>query len=109
MLYSFMYNFLPENVRVNSKWIKSFNSWSLMSYGMNKKAMEKYVSEQDNYFRIADLTTYQMQGKDLNIYSCIPTLCIPNSELGSNIRGNNLNYVNNNTVLNTGFDNSNYE
>lgn len=109
MLYSFMYNYLPQNIRVNSKWLKSYNSWSLLAYGMNEKAMKKYIEEQDEFFRIADLASYQMQGKDLNIYSAVPTLCIPNQELGSNIRGSNLNYVNTNTVLNMGFSNDNYE
>ena len=47
--------------------------------------------------------------KDLNIYSAVPTLCIPNQKLGSNIRGDNMNYVNTNTVLNMGYGNENYE
>jgi GR25 family glycosyltransferase involved in LPS biosynthesis len=109
MLYSFMYDLLPENVRVNSKWIKSYRSWSLMSYGMNKKAMEKYIQEQDRLFRIADLASYQMQGKDINVYSSVPTLCIPNQKLGSNIRGENMNYIQTNTILNMGYSNNNFE
>jgi len=109
LLYSFMYNLQPQNVRVNSRWIKSYDAWSLMSYGMNRKAMEKYIKEQDALFRIADLASFQMQGKELNIYSAIPTLCIPNQNLGSNIRGDNMNYVNTNTVLNMGYGNENYE
>jgi len=109
MLYSFMYKLQDQNLRVNSKWIKSFDAWSLMAYGMNKKAMEKYISEQDKLFSIADRVSFKMQGKDLNIYSTVPTLCIPNQKLGSNIRGDNMNYINTNTVLNLGFSNSNYE
>ena len=109
LLYSFMYKLQPQNVRVNSRWIKSYDSWSLMSYGMNRKAMERYIAEQDYFFRIADLASFQMQGKDLNIYSAVPTLCIPNQQLGSNIRGDNMNYVNTNTVLNMGYSNENYE
>ena len=76
---------------------------------MNEKAMERYIKEQDEFFRIADLASFQMQGKDLNIYSAVPTLCIPNPDLGSNIRGNNMNYVTTNTVLNLGFSNQNFE
>jgi len=109
LLYSFMYHLQPQNIRVNSRWIKSYDAWSLMSYAMNRKAMEKYIKEQDEWFRIADLASYQMQGKELNIYSAIPTLCIPNQNLGSNIRGDNMNYVNTNTVLNMGYGNENYE
>ena len=109
LLYTFMYKIQPQNVRVNSRWIKSFDGWSLMSYGMNKKAMERYIAEQDKFFSIADRVSFKMQGKDLNIYSAIPTMCIPNQKLGSNIRGDNMNYVNTNTVINTGYSNENYE
>ena len=109
LLYSFMYKLQQQNVRVNSKWVKSYDAWSLMSYGMNKKSMERYIDEQDKLFRIADLASFRMQGKDLNIYSAVPTLCIPSQSLGSNIRGENMNYVNTNTILNMGFPNTNYE
>ena len=109
LLYSFMYKLQSPNVRVNSRWIKSFAAWSLMSYGMDFFAMEEYINTQDKLFRIADLASFDMQGKDLNIYSAVPTLCIPNQKLGSNIRGENMNYVNTNTVLNMGFSNENYE
>jgi len=109
MLYSFMYKIQPQNIRVNARWIKSYDSWSLMSYGMNRKAMERYISDQDNLFQIADRVSFKMQGKDLNIYSAIPTLCIPDKNMGSNIRGDNMNYVTNNTILNMGFSNDNYE
>jgi hypothetical protein len=50
-----------------------------------------------------------MQGKNLNIYSAVPTLCIPNQELGSNIRGHNMNYENTQTILNMGFGKENFE
>ena len=109
LLYSFMYKIQPHNVRVNAKWIKSYDSWSLMSYGMRKNAMEKYIEKQDKMFRIADLASFRMQGKDLNIYSAVPTLCIPNKNLGSNIRGDNMNYENTQTVINMGFGKENYE
>ena len=80
-----------------------------MSYGMRKNAMEKYIEKQDKMFRIADLASFRMQGKDLNIYSAVPTLCIPNKNLGSNIRGDNMNYENTQTVINMGFGKENYE
>jgi len=111
LLYSFMYKIQPQNIRVNSRWVKSFNSWSLMSYGMNEKAMKKYIFMQDINFQIADRASFKMQDppSDMNIYSAVPTLCIPNQKLGSNIRGDNMNYVNTNTVLNMGFPNQNFE
>ena len=109
LLYSFMYKIQPQNVRVNAKWVKSYDAWSLMSYGMNKKAMERYVEDQDKLFQIADRASFRMQGKDLNIYSAVPTLCIPNKDLGSNIRGDNMNYENTQTVLNMGYGKENYE
>jgi GR25 family glycosyltransferase involved in LPS biosynthesis len=108
LLYSFMYKIQQQNTRINSRWIRSYDSWSLMSYGMNKNAMEKYIKEQDEYFRIADLTSFDMQRQDLNIYSAVPTLTVPKQELGSNIR-TNMNYIENKTVLNLGFSEDNYE
>lgn len=110
LLYSFMYNLQPQNVRVSSRWIKAFNSWSLMSYGMNKLAMEEYIKRQDNYFTIADMVTYKMQEEtNLNMYTSIPSLCVPATNFESNIRGNNMNYKNNPTVINLGFGEDNYE
>jgi len=47
--------------------------------------------------------------KKLNIYSAVPTLCIPATELGSEIRGDNKNYANTPTVLNMGYSNDNYK
>jgi len=109
LLYSFMYKIQSQNIRVNARWIKSYDAWSFMSYGMNRKAMKQYITDQDKYFQIADRASFKMQGKDLNIYSAVPTLCIPNTTLGSNIRGENMNYNNTKTILNLGFDNKNYE
>lgn len=109
LLYSFMYNLLPENVRISKRWIKSYKAWSLMAYAMNKKAMENYIEKQDKFFTIADQVTYNMQEeKKLNIYSAIPTLCIPETDLGSNIRGQNLNYKSNPTIINMGISDNNY-
>ena len=108
-LYSFMYKLQPQNKRISASWIKSFNSWSLMAYGINEKAMKQYIKDMDEKFQIADLASFKMQEKDLNIYSVVPTLCIPNAKIGSNIRGTDMNYVNTNTIINTGFPNTNYE
>jgi len=73
--------------------------------------MKKYIFMQDINFQIADRASFKMQDppSDMNIYSAVPTLCIPNQKLGSNIRGDNMNYVNTNTVLNMGFPNQNFE
>lgn len=109
LLYSFMYKIQSQNIRVKPRWIKSYDAWSFMSYGMNRKAMKQYIADQDKFFQIADRASFKMQGKDLNIYSAIPTLCIPNQKLGSNIRGENMNYVNTKTILNLGFDETNFE
>jgi len=110
MFYSFMYHILPENIRISNKWIKSFKSWSLMAYGMGHKAMVEYLVRQNAFFTIADKVSFDMQeDKNLKIYSAAPTLCIPNPGLVSNIRGQNMNYKNNPTVLNLGFSDSNYE
>jgi len=108
LLYSFMYQLQPQNVRVNARWITSFDAWSLMAYGINRKAMKQYIQDQDKFFQIADRASFKMQGKNLNIYSAIPTLCIPNVQLGSNIR-TQINYSTTNTILNMGFNNENFE
>jgi GR25 family glycosyltransferase involved in LPS biosynthesis len=108
--YSFMYNILPENTRVSSRWVKSYKSWSLMAYGMNRRFMEGYVKFLDEFPTISDMASFKMQESgEFNCYSSVPTLCIPNTELGSNIRKNdNMNYEKNPTVLNMGFSNDNY-
>ena len=109
-LYSFMYNIMPENKRINANWITSFRGWSLLAYGINRKAMQRYIDNMDKKFQIADLTSFNMQEEsDMNIYSAVPTLCIPNTEIGSNIRGTDMNYKTTNTVINTGYSNENYE
>jgi len=110
MLYSFMYNLLPQNKRVSDRWIQSYASWSLMAYGMNRKMMKEYIKFQDNFFTIADSVTYKLQERnDLNIYTAIPSLCIPETELGSNIRGESMNYKTSPTVINMGYSDDNYE
>lgn len=110
MLYSFMYHLLPENERVSKRWIKSFRSWSLMAYAMNRDMMEEYIKKQDQFFTIADSVTYNLQEeKKWKMYSAIPSLCIPETELGSNIRGKNMNYEYNPTITNMGYTDENYE
>jgi len=108
MLYSFMYDFLPQNTRVSSRWIRAYQSWSLTSYGMNRKMMEEYLKSQDLFFTISDLTTYKLQERtDLNIYISTPCLCILDTDLGSNIR-NEMNYKSSPTVLMTGVNEKDY-
>jgi hypothetical protein len=81
-----------------------------MAYGMKKDIMEGYIKSQDSFFTIADSVTYNMQEKsDFRIYSAIPALCVPEVELGSNIRGANMNYNTNPTITNLGYSNENYE
>ena len=110
LFYSFMYHLLPENKRISKRWIRSFRSWSLMSYGMKREVMNEYIKRQDLFFTISDAVSYKMQeDSNFNIYSAIPALCIPATELGSDIRGQNLNYQYNNTVINTGYKNDHYE
>jgi len=110
LFYSFMYHLLPENTRVNKRWMRAFRSWSLMAYGMKKDIMEEYIKRQDNFFTISDAVTYGMQEKtDFRIYSATPALCIPEVQLGSNIRGANMNYNYNPTITNLGYGDENYK
>lgn len=109
MLYSFQYEILPKNERVNRRWIRAYRSWSLMAYGMRPRMMEEYIRFQDRNFEISDLVTYKLQERgDLNIYASVPTLCIPDTGISSNIRGS-MNYKTNPTVLNLGYSDENYE
>jgi GR25 family glycosyltransferase involved in LPS biosynthesis len=107
MLYSFMYELAPENIRINSRWMKAFNSWSLMAYGMNKKMMKDYIEIQDKFFTISDLVTYNMQKEDYLIYTSTPSLCVPNPTLTSNIRSSK-NYQNTITITNLGVSPTEY-
>lgn len=110
MLYSFIYNLLPENKKINSRWMKSFKAWSLMAYGMEYKMMEEYIKSQDKFFTISDLVTFRMQENPIfNIYSAIPSICIPDTVMGSNIRGDNMNYLSKPSITNLGISNDNYE
>lgn len=109
LFYSFMYNLLPQNTRVNARWMKSYKSWSVMAYGIDSRAMEYYIKVQDNYFTQSDGVTYAMQEDDRwNIYSAVPSICIPDAEMGSEIRVTQ-NYKTNPTVTNLGVPDENYE
>lgn len=110
LFYSFMYHLLSENKRISKRWMRSYRSWSLMSYGMKREFMKEYVARQDKFFTISDAVTYQMQeDSKFNIYSAVPALCIPATELGSNIRGDSMNYEYNPTATNIGYGKDHYE
>ena len=106
MFYSFMYRYEKENIRLNSKWLRAFNSWSLTSYGMNRKMMKAYVDYHDVYFTIADKVTYELQ-KSYNVYVATPPLTLPCTSLGSNIR-QEMNYKSTPSILCLGIDETNY-
>ena len=109
LLYSFMYELLPQNVRVNSRWMRSYRSWSVMAYGLDRKAMKHYIESQDRFLTQSDGVIYQMQEEPgWNIYSAVPSICIPDSDIGSNIRKVQ-NYKINPTVTNIGVSEDNYE
>jgi hypothetical protein len=93
MLYSYQHELFPQNIRVSSRWIKAYRSWSNIAVGMNKRYLEEYIKQIDNCPRIGDLVTYQLQEK-LNCYIACPVLGIPSKQFISNIRGNNKNYEN---------------
>jgi len=110
MFYSFMYNLLPQNIRISKRWMKAYKAWSLMAYGMNEKIMSEYIKRQDKFFTISDAVTYNLQEENnYNIYSAVPALCIPETKLGSNIRGDNLNYKYSPTITNMGYGEEHYE
>jgi GR25 family glycosyltransferase involved in LPS biosynthesis len=108
MLYSFMFKILPENIRMNARWIKSFKAWSHMAFGMNRRMMKGYIDHMDKTFMIADHASFMLEELGFNVYSAVPTLCIPNAKMGSNIRGEHLNYVETNTAINLGINNEIY-
>jgi len=108
LLYAFQHELFPENIRINSRWMRAFRSWSLMSYGMNRRIMKSYIKRQDEFFSISDMVTWRMQNeKDYNIYVSIPSLVVPNPTLESNIRSVK-NYQNNITITNLGVSASEY-
>jgi GR25 family glycosyltransferase involved in LPS biosynthesis len=109
LLYSFIYDLLPEHTRINARWMKAYKAWSVMAYGIDRKAMEYYIKSQDKFFTQSDGVTYKMQeDPQWKIYSAMPSICVPDSDIGSNIR-NTQNYKTHPTVTNMGVSNENYE
>jgi len=105
MLYGYTFNdeFCK---RVNSRWTEAHNLWSAMAYGMNRNAMKTYIEMMDKFFSVADYPTITMQDI-LKVYCSVPTLCIPNTKLGSDIRSD-MNYENHKTKLNYMYGDENY-
>jgi GR25 family glycosyltransferase involved in LPS biosynthesis len=93
LLYSYMGKLEDQNIRVKPRWTKGFASWSILAYGMNKKAMEAYINIQDQQPMIADRATWTMMTSfGYNFYIASPPLVIPTKSLTSNIRGEDKNY-----------------
>jgi len=93
LLYSYMANFEPPNIRVKPRWTKGFASWSFIAYGLNKRAMEGYIKLQDSQPMIADKASWVMMShQGYNFYVASPPLVIPSKTLTSSIRGENKNY-----------------
>ncbi len=108
MLYSFMYNIKPQNIKINPYWMKAYNSWSLIAYGMNEDMMRSYIHIQNSHFTIADLVTYRLQEDTrYNIFVTAPSLVIPDLEYGSDIR-KLMNYEDNPTAINLGINYTKY-
>jgi GR25 family glycosyltransferase involved in LPS biosynthesis len=93
LLYSYMAQLQPQNIRVKPRWTKGFASWSILAYGMNRKAMERYIQIADTQPMIADtITLHMMTNEKFNFYIATPPLVIPTKMLSSDIRGKNKNY-----------------
>jgi len=108
-LYSFMHHFEQQNVRVKPRWTKGFGSWSIIAYGMNRRAMEGYVKLQDATPMIADRATWTMMTfQDFNFVVASPPLVIPAKTLTSSIRGENKNYEKDKSVFLLGINENDY-
>jgi GR25 family glycosyltransferase involved in LPS biosynthesis len=93
LLYSYMANLEPQNIRVKPRWTKGFASWSFLAYGLNKRAMEGYIALQDSQPMISDKASWiMMTHLGYNFYIASPPLIIPSKNLTSSIRGENKNY-----------------
>ena len=109
MLYSFMDRLLPQNIRIKPRWTKGYASWSIIAYGMNKRAMERYIQIVDAQPMIADSITYHMMShENYNFYIASPPLLLPSKELSSNIRGRK-NYETIKSIYILGIDEKDYE
>jgi GR25 family glycosyltransferase involved in LPS biosynthesis len=111
LLYSFMDKLQPQNIRVAPRWTKGYASWSIIAYGMNKRAMEGYIKLQDSQPMIADKATWIMmtQQGGYNFYIASPPLVLPAKQLTSNIRGENKNYELIKSIYILGIDEKDYE
>jgi len=93
LLYSYMANLEPQNVRVAPRWTKGFASWSFLAYGLTERAMKGYIQLQDSQPMIADKASWVMMTQHgFNFYIASPPLVIPSKSLTSSIRGENKNY-----------------
>ena len=114
LLYSYMGKLEPQNVRVAARWTRGFASWSILAYGMNKRAMQRYIAIADAQPMIADsITLHMMTNEDFKFYIASPPLVIPTKSLTSNIRGNDKNYDlapgQGGNIFMLGIDEKNYE
>jgi GR25 family glycosyltransferase involved in LPS biosynthesis len=109
LLYSFMKQLEPQNVRVKPRWTKGFASWSFVGYGMNRRAMQGYVDLIDRMPMIADRGSWEMMTHGgYNFYICTPPLVIPSKEFTSDIRGENKNYETNQSIFLMGINREDY-
>ena len=110
LLYSFMDRLQPQNVRVKPRWTKGFASWSLLAYGMNKRAMTEYIKLQDTFPMIADKASWVLMTQHgLNFYVASPPLVLPAKTLTSSIRGENKNYEKIKSIFVMGVNEGDYE
>jgi len=109
LLYSFMSQLEPQNIRVKPRWTKGFASWSFIAYGLNKRAMEGYIKLQDETPMIADRGSWTMMTHlNYNFYVASPPLILPSKELTSNIRGSNKNYEKIKSIFIMGINEADY-
>ena len=114
LLYSYMANLEPQNVRVSQRWTRGYLSWSLLAYGLTERAMKGYIQLQDQHPMIADKASWLMMSQqNYNFYIASPPLVIPAKTLPSSIRGENKNYEKGQflggNIFMLGIDSSDYE
>jgi GR25 family glycosyltransferase involved in LPS biosynthesis len=110
LLYSYMANLEPQNIRVQPRWTKGYASWSLLAYGMNRRTMEQYIKLQDSQPMIADKASWVMMTQlGFNFYIASPPLVIPAKNLTSTIRKENKNYENTKSIFLLGVNEDIYE
>jgi GR25 family glycosyltransferase involved in LPS biosynthesis len=110
LLYSFQTQLYAQNLRVKPRWTKGYGSWSILAYGMNRRAMERYIKIADASPMIADSITFQMMtNENFNFYVASPPFVIPAKSLSSNIRGENKNYEQIRTIYMMGINDNDYE